>query len=276
MKNVAYEAVYNQIMTAMENGDIPWRKPWKTFRPRNAKTNREYSGVNFFILTSAGASDSRWLTFNQLKEMGGTIKKGAKSKQIVFWSILKKEIDGKAKSIPLLKYFNVFNVDQCEGLELEPLNNIDIKPNIDADKIMLSYATCPKIVNGEVAAYSVSLDEIKMPVISNFDNTSEFYATLYHEAAHSTGHKDRLNRKTITQKSTFGDNMYSEEELIAEFTSAFLCAEAGIDNTIENSAAYIKGWMKAFKDNPEMIVNAASKAQKAANYILGRNYSEGE
>jgi len=109
MKSIAHEAVFNQMMTLMEQGQIPWRKPWKNSAPRNGLTNRRYSGVNFFILSSSGYADERWLTYKQVKQLGGDVKKGEKSRQIVFWNILSKEQDGKKKNIPLLKYFNVFN-----------------------------------------------------------------------------------------------------------------------------------------------------------------------
>jgi hypothetical protein len=267
MKNVAYEAVYNQLMAQMQNGIIPWRKPWKSAKPCNAKTGRQYNGINFFLLTSAGYEDTRWLTYKQLEEFGGKVKKGEKSRQVVFWQILRKEQDGKQKSIPLLKCFNVFNVEQTEGVNWP---TAAVAPNQTAESVVELYVNKPVIKHGgDRACYIPSRDEVCMPSKVSFTQIDNYYATLFHELVHSSGHKDRLNRKGITEAINFGDNTYSEEELIAEFGSAFLCNMSGIDNTLEQSAAYLQSWMQTFKDNPNMIVSAASKAQKAVDYITG-------
>ena len=275
MKTVAYEAVYNQIIKKMEDGIIPWKKPWKSYRPCNAKTGRPYNGVNFFLLSMTDFSDNRWITYNQLQELGGNVKKGQKSTQVVFWQILNKEEDGKKKSIPILKYFNVFNIEQTEGVEW---SKVEFESNISAEEIIEGFESKPEIIHSasDRACYIPKLDTVRMPLKEAFVSVDTYYSTLFHELAHSTGHKDRLSRKGITDTAYFGDADYSEEELIAEFASAFLCNTAGIDNTMEHSAAYLQSWMKAFKDNPSMIVHAASKAQKAADYILGIQDTKGE
>jgi antirestriction protein ArdC len=266
MKSAAYEAVFNQIMEQMEKGVIPWRRPWKNCRPMNAKTGRFYNGINFFILSMSEFEENRWITFNQLKELGGSVKKGEKSRQVVFWQILSVEEDGNKKSIPFLKYFNVFNISQTEGVEWD---TVKIEPNYDADAIVDSYTNKPEIKHGgDRACYIPASDQINMPVRSAFEDQKHYYCTLFHELVHSTGHPNRLNRKGVANVSNFGSANYSEEELIAEFGAAFLCNAAGIDNIMENSSSYIKGWMSAFTDNPSMIVSAASKAQKASDYIL--------
>jgi antirestriction protein ArdC len=218
-----------------------------------------------------GYSDPRWLTYKQVTELGGTVKKGEKSRQIVFWQMLNKaDSDGKQRSIPLLKYFNVFNWEQTEGLKSDEQVLNKNESIIEAEDIVENYTDKPETLYGySFAGYIPPKDQVVMPKQDNFNSSAEFYSTLFHELAHSTGHKDRLNRKTVVEKASFGSADYSEEELVAEFTSAFLCNYAGIDNTIENSGAYIQGWLKAFADKPEMIVQAASKAQKAADYILG-------
>jgi len=263
MKSIAHEAVFNQIMDSLEKGVIPWRKPWKNSTPRNGLTNRKYSGINFFILSASGYADERWLTYRQVKELGGEVKKGEKSKQIVFWNILSKEQDGKKKNIPLLKYFNVFNIEQTEGIKVD---TIELEPNLTAESIVEGYTDKPVIKYfGNKACYIPSKDEVNMPPVNFFDSVDEFYSTLFHELSHSVLHETRMNRKIDT---VFGSRLYTEQELEAEFSSAFLCNESGIDNTLENSAAYIQSWMKSFKDNPDIIITAASKAQKTADYIL--------
>ena len=282
MKSVAHQAVFNQMIALMEKGQIPWRKPWKNSTPRNGFTNRKYSGINFFILSSSPYADERWLTYRQVKELGGEVKKGEKSRQIVFWNILKKDQDGKAKSIPLLKYFNVFNIEQTEGIvfskeDIDKLEEIRKSEIIEAEDIIKNYADKPvTLFSHSFACYIPSQDTVKMPPKSKFEDIGEFYSTLFHEFAHSTGHEKRLNRKGVANSSSFGSESYSEEELVAEFGAAFLCNYSGIDNTLENSAAYLKGWMKAFKDNPEIIVSSANKAQKAVDYILGIKPTQSE
>lgn len=266
--NAAYEAIFNKIVQALEAGVIPWKQPWSTVRPQNAKTGRPYNGINFFVLSMSKFSDPRWMTYNQARELGGLVRKGEKSTPIVFWTIIKKDdaATGKEKSFPVLKYFNVFNVEQIDGLELEPLAENTPKDKIDAAELIVEgYLDMPAINKSNRAAYSPSLDVLLMPEMSAFKTSEDYYATLFHEMAHSTGHESRLNRKLDT---SFGNENYSQEELIAEFTSAMLCSVAGIDNTLNDSAAYIAGWLKALKNDKNMLVHAASKAQKAADYIL--------
>lgn len=266
--NAAYDAIFDKIVQALEAGVIPWKQPWSTVRPRNAKTGRAYNGINFFVLSMSKFSDPRWMTYNQARELGGIVRKGEKSTPIVFWTIIKKgdKATGDEKTFPVLKYFNVFNVEQIDGLELEPLAENTPKDTIEAAELIISgYADMPAVNKSQRAAYSPSQDVILMPEMAAFKTSEDYYATLFHEMAHSTGHESRLNRKLDT---SFGNENYSQEELVAEFTSAMLCSVAGIDNTLNESAAYISGWLKALKNDKSMLVHAASKAQKAADYIL--------
>ena len=187
MKNVAYEAVYNQIMSALEKGEIPWKKPWTFADPRNAKTGHRYTGINFFLLTMLGYEDPRWLTYRQLQEMGGTIVKGSKATPIVFWKMLSKENeDGKIKTIPFLRYFNVFNVTQCEGLSLPA---IEVEKKIEAEAIIEGYKDKPVIKYGfNQACYIPSIDEVHMPSRSQFESADYYAWAMFHELSHSTGH----------------------------------------------------------------------------------------
>lgn len=269
MKAIAYEAVYNQIVEEMDKGNIPWRKPWSGSGPKNGKTGREYSGINFFILSMSEFADNRWVTYKQATELGGQVKTGAKSKKVVFWNIKDYEdASGNKKTVPLLKYFSVFNVEQVEGLNIEPLEAVE--KNTTAESAVEGYKDKPKIQHmGDRACYAPATDIVTMPHMEKFDVTDEYYSTLFHELVHSTGASSRLNRKGVTNFDKFGTEQYSEEELIAEFGAAFLCSACGIDNTINNSAAYIQSWKAKFKSEPSIIVHAASKAQAAANYILG-------
>lgn len=205
--------------------------------------------------------------------------KAKKASFVVFWKMfpkIEKNKDGKEVKvvIPLLKYFNVFHIDQCEGVQpkykAEDLRPAD--PIEEAENILTNYSErsgCP-IINAKQdrAYYSPLLDEIHLPLREQFPEIKEYYSTAFHEATHSTGHKSRLNRLTAT--AHFGNEEYSKEELVAEIGSAILMNEMGLEmpSTFKNSAAYIQSWLKALKNDSRMVVSAAGKAEKAVRMIL--------
>jgi len=270
-KSPAYEAVYNQIVAAMEKGIIPWQKSWTGMVPKNAINGRAYNGVNLLLLGMTYHTDPRWLTYKQASSLGGQVRKGEKSMPVVFWKIFTKEEDGKKQTIPFLKYYHVFNVSQIDGLELPPLDTKDNAPNFDAEAVLSVYDGPVVKFEGSQPCYIPSLDVIKIPAIEHFNSSDEYYSTLFHEHVHGTGHESRLKRDL---KGRYDKDSYSFEELVAEFGAAFLCNACGIDNTVENSTAYLQSWLKTFKNDPSMLVHAASKAQKASDYILGLNQPE--
>ena len=269
---------------------MPWRKTWKggtTGAPRNLR-GTYYRGINVWLLVAAqmegGYNSNVWLTFNQAKQRGLTINKGAKSTVVVFWKwldIKEENDDGEVerKRIPFLRYYRVFNLDQTSNAGTEPVEVDDenagdeVEPIEACEAIVAGYVDAPSIANdgGARAYYSPSLDEIHVPERSKFESAAAYYATLFHECGHSTGHASRLNRDGVTRAGIkFGDHKYSKEELVAEFTAAFLCGVAGIDcETVENSASYIDHWSKVLKNDKRLVVDAAQRAQKAADYIRG-------
>jgi len=279
MSASSYEKITDTIIEALEKGNVVWQKPWKTSKPCNAITGKPYRGINPFLLGLSGATyaDHRWVTFNQSKELGGNVKKGEKSTWIVFFSpSVKKDDDGKVLSAYwIMKSYFVFNVEQCENLtKLAPLEivNKEVEADILAEEIWAKYDGKPEVIWGGLACYSPKADKITMPKRDTFQSNAHFYATLFHEGAHSTGHESRLNRKSVTESDGFGGQMYSVEKLIAEFSSAFLCSEAGLDMpTRENTVAYLQSWIKALKDDSTMLVRAAASAQKVADYMMGVN-----
>jgi len=272
MAQTVYEIITQTITAKLESGVCPWRMPWTKMgvAPRNIK-GRAYSGSNFFLLSMMGFSDPTFLTFNQAKSLGGTVKKGEKGFPVIFWKMMEKEEDGVKRNIPMLRYFTVFNISQTEGVKYEA-PTVPVKPEFQgieaADKIVANYQNGPKVsFGGDRACYRPATDDVTVPNKVQFDNEGEFYSTLFHELGHSTGHKSRLDRKELGADN-FGTELYSTEELTAELTAAFLCADAGIDtSTIDNSAAYIGGWLKKLKQDPKAFITAAGKAQKAANLI---------
>lgn len=282
-KNV-YEIINEQIIKSLEEGFIPWKKPWSggEMIPKNLISNKAYSGVNFFLLQLAPFESSYFLTFNQIKTRGGQLKKGSKGLPVTFFKMLddKKNPDSK---IPLLRYYRVFNVDQVEGIEPpkeekvcinEEFNNIDAAENL-LKEIKENHAPVKEAYSSR-AFYSCLDDSIKIPSKVQYEKEAEFYCTAFHEIIHSTGHATRLDRKTLYKCKTFGDHNYSEEELVAELGAAYLCALTGISNeTLENSKNYIKGWVKVFKNDPKMIMRASAQAQKAVDFLIGKPKFEG-
>lgn len=268
-----YDIVTDKILEALDRGAVPWHKPWSAGIPRNAVTNRPYHGINTVLLGMSPYPDQRWLTYKQATQLGGNVRKGERSTLVVFWKQLQVDDDGEAtKTIPLLRYFNLFNVAQCDGLSLGPIPANNVEPIAAAAAIVDGMPNPPSITHdgGDSAYYRPSNDSIHLPAMATFHSAGEYYSTTFHELAHSTGHESRLNRHGLeTGIAPFGSAVYSKEELAAEFGAAFLCAKAGIDNTLDNSAAYIAGWSKALRSDDRLVITAASQGQKAADYITG-------
>ncbi len=271
----AYDRINERIIALLEQGTIPWHKPWKakTGLPRNFITKRPYRGVNIFLLIAMSYESPFWLTFHQATELGGSVSKGEKACPVVFWKPLEVEDNetGKEHKIPLLRVYHVFNISQCEGLKTPPAaEDISIAVTKPAE-IVARMPQPPVIKHGMTRAfYAPSADEVGMPVPDRFDNETSYYATIFHELVHSTGHKSRLHRATLVENTGFGSDPYAREELIAELGSAFLCGYAEIvDRTIDNSAAYINNWLVKLRSDRTLMVQAAAQAQKAADYIIG-------
>lgn len=281
-KNV-YEIITDHMIARLEKGVVPWKLPWnpEIGAPRNIRGNH-YRGVNQLMLQLVAwemeYSDNVWLTFSQAKEMKAKVKKGEVSTPVIFWKVmdvpkpLSAAPDEKTEKFFLLRYYRVFNVDQIEGLPEGKLPEKLPRTLASGEDIVSGYPNPPTIMkNGVKASYIPQYDTIRVPVPWAFTSTEEYYSTLFHEMVHSTGHEKRLNRNLQVEDL----ESYSKEELVAELGAAFLCAEAGIlPKTIDNSAAYLAGWLKALKDDPKLIINASSSAQKAVEHILHRAKDE--
>lgn len=285
-----YQMVTDRIIAKMNEGIIPWHKPWHGVKgDGNTEgmaisyvSRRAYSMLNQWLLEEPG----EYLTFKQIKSLGGNIKRGEKSKFVVFYTRVefttKNEETGEESlsSYPLLKYYNVWHLSQTEGIpsKIGTTETISETPEMDedADKIIFAYLmreTSLKFQNNipsDKAYYSSSLDKVVVPMPEQYSNIAEYYSTTFHELTHSTMKESRCNRQSDNKSSFFGNESYSREELVAEIGSAMLCGVTGVDNekSFSNSVAYIQGWIKAFKNDPKMIVWAAGRAEKAAKYIL--------
>jgi len=288
-RNDTYAEVTASVLAALDEGTIPWRQPWRSSGPqRNLQSGRPYRGVNQLLTQiqaqSKGYSAPFWTTFRAAKKAGGSVKKGEKGTRVVFWKFLKvKDEDDptKTKTIPMLKGYTVFNVEQCEGLEIPELGDEDaapVDPLASCEAIIDGMPEAPSIENfGDGAFYEPSRDRVVLPDRDRFDDSEAYYATAFHELGHATGHESRLGRDGVMNVSRFGGESYSREELIAELTAAFVASEAGIGTaTMDRSAAYIDHWRQALTDDPRAVVVAAGKAQRAADWILDRREQQAE
>lgn len=311
------QKIVDRIVELINEGrPLPWVRPWGS-QPHKVEivdgvkiitlpataVNRQgkrYNGANVYL--PAG----EYITFHQCKKEGGSVKKGAKGWPVVFWKFLQKETTDPTtgevtkETIPMLKYYVVFNVEDCDGIkpkhtpapvtvEVPITHTEDATGDTDelndtAEQIIADYVNRAgngfHILKDEVstrAYYSPALDYVQVPMRAQFNDMPEYYSTLFHELGHSTGHSSRLNRFEIGSKSaSFGSESYSREELVAETTSATILNALGLEtgNTFRNSSAYIKGWAEHIKSDPMLYVTAATRAQQAVDMILGIDTAE--
>ena len=290
-----YAMVTERIIKQLEKGIVPWQRPWSGASLAdggaiNYCTRKPYSYLNQLLLGREG----EWLTFKQVKAQGGSIKKGAKSGVVVYYTTVtkskreKENEDGESivetvsqlHTFPILKYYNVFHISDCTGIESkikEVQPNENIKPVDAAENIINGYLEREsglKFQNDKVsgdAYYSPSQDMVVVPKLSQYEIVEEYYSTTFHELTHSTMHPNRCNRKSDMKSSMFGSEDYSREELVAELGSAMLCNASGLDcdKAFKNSVAYIQGWLSKLKNDNKMIIWASARAEKAAKYIIG-------
>lgn len=286
-----------RVMEMLEKGVVPWRKPWVgglAGQPKNLLSQKEYRGINTMLLSCAGYKSPYWLTYKQAKEIGGYVKAGEKGMPIIKALFVdgenksndKTDSDGSKTDTVFkgMRVYTVFNASQCElPAKLRTMLNDkedavrEVDPIPAAEKIAADMPNKPRIGHLEAtqryqAYYSPSQDMVQIPALNAFTKREEYYSTLFHELGHSTKHPSRLNRRESFGKSgTFGDTNYSKEELIAEMTATFCCGLAGIvDETIENSAAYIGSWLSHLENDKSLVLMAAREAQRAVDYILGK------
>ena len=288
-----YAIVTDKIINLLEQGVVPWRRPWTSAGlPRNLISKKPYRGVNHFLLSASKHVSPFWLTMRQANEFGGHVRKGEESTIVVFWKVddagdtredtNNEQPNDKSRRRFLLRYYRVFNLEQCELPQavLDKLPKIETHehdPIEAADQIVAAMPNPPEIQHaGSKAFYSSMTDRVTMPPRNLFESAEEYSATLLHELTHSTGHPKRLAREGITEAAAFGSAVYSREELIAEMGAAYLCAEAGISNAvISNQAAYVAGWLKKLRDDRKLLVHSAAQAQHAADFILSRPHPVG-
>jgi len=276
-----FALVTNRIIEHLENGIVPWKKPWSDRGlPRNLLTGKPYRGINVLLLSSLSYEENMFLTFNQAQALGGKVRTGEKSHLVVFWKWLEdtsaKDMGNEAmkKKIPYLRYYQVFNIAQCSDIPqwYLPLSQPCKNDHIGICEAIVECMPCAPDIRhmGDEAYYHPFFDLVNMPSMHQFINSETYYSTLFHELIHSTGAKSRLNRKELVS-AVIPDKIgrYSLEELTAEIGACYLNSYAGIDGwDFQNHIAYIQNWLERLRNDKRMIVYASAQAQRAADYIL--------
>jgi antirestriction protein ArdC len=282
-----YDDITNKIIAELEAGRFPWVQPWGTpsakaqlAMPKNASTNRIYSGINVLILWGAviehGYSGQSWLTFRQALALGGHVRKGERGTTVVYADRFvpddakrrAAQNGGEARAIPFLKRFTVFNADQVDDLPADiataapPPPPGSIEPRVEA---LIKATGIDFRIGGNRAYYSVSEDYVQVPPPAAFFEPINWHRTALHEMSHAVGHPSRLNRDMT---GSFGSRKYAFEEIVAEISAAVCCASLGISPTVRH-ADYIGSWLDVLREDSRAIVRAASLASKAADYLLG-------
>jgi antirestriction protein ArdC len=297
-KQNVYERVTNKIVEGLKKDGLKWFRPWTANgigMPINNATGKAYRGVNVLLLSAScherGFEHNEWLTYKQCTDKGGNVKKGAKSEFVIYWSVSFVTKDGKwfpneeaLKKAGLnpadcekrfsAKWFNVFNIAECEGIEpkfpkVEHPENTDT-PIEAAEAIFNNYPNDkrPTLTHGgSKACYIPSQHAVHMPKFESFKSADAYYATLFHELVHSTGHADCLNRAGVAKCDGFGTERYAKEELVAEIGSQFLVAITGIECDDDNSQAYVNGWIAKLENDSKLALSAAQQAMNAVDFI---------
>ena len=274
-----YAQVTSTIIKDLERGVATWVKPWKSgakggIMPYNAATGRQYRGINIPILWHArqtrGYPTAGWLTYKQALPLDAHVRKGEVGTTVVFTrqlTIRESKEDDKEHRISMLKTYTVFNEAQIDGLPRTP--QAEVLESTDEDAVAFINATQARINHGgDRAYYMPTMDLVWLPSPDNFESYEHYLATALHELAHWSGAKHRLNRQL---NNRFGTQAYGAEELVAELSAAFLCAQLNIEGKLRH-AEYIANWLELLREDPRAIFTAASKASQAADFL--RSFSE--
>ena len=288
-KTDIYQLVTDRMICQLEQGCVPWQRPWSLTSSAQTMalshdSGNPYSFLNQMLLGEPG----EYLTFRRVKELGGAVRKGAKGRPVVFWKplVVEEEEDGvkRVRTIPVLKRYTVFHITDTEGVESRFAGKEEkaesasspLSPVEQADRTAQEYVERNEplrlcITDSGKAYYSHSDDKVVVPKMGQFRSAEEYYSVLYHELVHSTGHESRCNRRDAGQIAAHGDSAYAKEELTAEMGAAMALSCLGIDSeqAFDNSAAYIDGWLKKLRNDKTLVVRAAGKAEQAVRFIFG-------
>lgn len=291
-----YDRVTARLVELLEaGGPLPWVRPWhaehlagRVSRPLR-HTGEPYHGINVLVLwltaEEKGYTSPLWVTFNQARDLGGSVKRGEKGTPVVYAGKLTKEqekADGSTaeKEVFFLKSYTVFNAGQTEGLPeryyaMRPVPGQATRPGRDPAAEAFFAALGPSLIHGgDRAFYAVGTDTVHLPPLDAFRDAVAYYATLAHEVTHWTCHPDRASR--VVDSRRYGSDAYAVEELVAELGAAFLCADLGLapEPRVE-TAAYLQSWLAVLRADKRAIFSAAAAAQKAVGWMHGRQPQAG-
>lgn len=279
-----YQLINDIIIKKLESGVIPWKPTWRIRTPMNYISKRPYSGINQLLLSCNTYDSPYYLTFNQVKNLGGKVVEGEKGHIVTFMyepeaeDNLGSNTQQKKYSNVHLRYYKIWNIEQTT-LEVkdDDFGNDNI-PLLECSKIINGYHFAPDIIHQDTdPVYNKKRDEVRLPEMNKFENSESYYAALFHELTHSTGHASRLNRKSLTDPSFFGSEKYGQEELVAEVGAFMLCSKAQISTqTADNSIGYIQGWLEILKHDKSLLFSASKYAQDAFTYIIGNGIAKVE
>ena len=262
-KNEIYDRITEKLLLKLESGVIPWRRSWKIGLPANYFTHKPYSGVNYLSLCMDEFPSPFYLTYKMCNDLGERIKEGARGNLIIYWNVKEYPIDDeRSKRVPLIRYSYVFNIAQTTiATANEPVKIVE------CEELISRISPAPIIKNNfRKCFYNVLDDYVSLPAINDFESKEEYYSSLFHELAHWTGHSSRLNRISVIEHKS---DEYSFEETVAEISSSYLCGMCGIEpKIIDNQASYISHYLKAIKEDKDILIRAAAAAQKAVNFLL--------
>lgn len=281
-----YQEITDKIIAELEAGRVPWVQPWRTApasvplaMPKNASTDRGYSGINVLILWGAviehGFTGQSWVTFRQAHALGGHVRKGGRGTTVVYADRFvpdderrrAAETGDDTRTIPFLKRFTVFNTDQCDGLPEEVAASVvppppgRIEPRAEA---LIAATGADFRIGGARAYYDMTGDFVQVPPPAAYFEPINWHRTAFHELSHWSGAASRLGRDI---SGSFGSKSYAREELVAEMAGAFVCASLGIVPTVRH-ADYIGSWLAVLREDNRAVVRAASAASKAADFLL--------
>ncbi len=284
MQNIkdTYQRITDSIIEQLEAGTKPWIRPWRgnsrgSLVPRRA-TGEAYRGINVVMLWLAselsGYEENTWITYRQAQDLGGQVRKGEKGSLVVKYGTFtpNEREDDDERAIPYLKGYTVFNAEQIENLpELfyRPAEELPATPvpHLETVETFVRNSGAAITYGGTKACYRPAVDDILMPDRVRFVSEVHLYSTLLHEMSHWSGAKHRLDRDL---SGRFGSESYAIEELVAELSASFLCADLGVaHDPRDNTATYLESWIKVLKNDKRAIVTAAAKAQSAADYLHG-------
>ena len=282
--NKVYTIILKKLIEKLESGVVPWHCPWLHGSPRNYYSKKSYSGLNLILLGMLEYRFPYFVTWNQIRKLNASVITGEKPHLVVFYKPIEKEVDvldvktgeitTELKTKYILRYYTVFNIEQTT---LKQPEIKDYDSLLQCDKVVHNMPKRPLIIHKyQTAYYSPDKDIVNIPLYGSFEKPELYYVTLFHELVHATGHEKRLGRCNLKEGHSFGDHVYSREELIAELGAAFLSAHVGISNqTLDDSSSYINGWLKILKEQPKFIFQSSTSAKQATEYILNGDQPSG-